>query len=51
MNLPVLIKVAKVWVEVFDYDATGSARTPPLPALVKEVLAVVWSAIVLKGLW
>lgn len=38
LNLPVLMKAATAWVDVFDYDGTGSARTPPLPALVKEVL-------------
>lgn len=38
MNLPVLIETARVWVEVFDYSAAGSPRTPPLPSLTTEVL-------------
>ncbi len=35
------METATVWVEVFDYDAAGSPRTPPLPSLVQEVLASV----------
>ena len=38
MNLPVLIKTAQIWVDIFDYEACGSARTPPLPSLASEVL-------------
>jgi hypothetical protein len=38
MNLPVLIHTAKMWVEVFDYESAGMARTPPLPSLASEVL-------------
>lgn len=37
MNLPVLMHTARVWVEVFDYEAAGSPRTLPLPSLAKEV--------------
>lgn len=40
MNLPVLTHAARVWVEVFDYEAAGSPRTLPLPSLAKEVLAL-----------
>ena len=38
MNLPVLIKTAQIWVETFDFEACGSARTPPLQSLASQVL-------------
>lgn len=38
MNLPVLIATARAWVEVFDFEAAGAPRTPPLPSLVREAM-------------
>lgn len=32
------METAEVWVEVFDFEAAGTPRTPPLPSLKKEVL-------------
>lgn len=37
MNIKVLLEVAHVWVDVFDYDSCGTARTPPLQSLQKQV--------------
>lgn len=38
MNLPILIRTAQVWTEIFDYAAAGGPRTPPLQSLTAEVL-------------
>jgi hypothetical protein len=38
MNLPVLIQAARVWVDVLDFQACGTPRTPPLPSLASEAL-------------
>lgn len=37
LNIPLLTHAAHAWISVFDFDATGGPRTPPLHSLTRQV--------------
>lgn len=45
MNIKVLKECALIWVDIFDFDAAGTPRTPPLASIHAQVRS--WPL----GLW